>query len=154
MDSSYEKRLEQEIDRELKGLRELRAPEALVGRVLRAIAQPVCLPWYRRSWQTWPMALQSCTMALLLVFLAALCFGAWELTQSAVIPTAAQRVAGWFSGLSAVWGLVNTLAGLLVLCVKQLGTAVLIAAVVAAGLAWAGCVGIGALYVRFAFARR
>ena len=57
MDSSYEKRLEQEIDRELKGLRELRAPEALVGRVLRAIAQPVCLPWYRRSWQTWPMAI-------------------------------------------------------------------------------------------------
>ena len=59
MNSEYEKRLEAEIERELKGLPELTAPGTLVSRVMAAIEQRADRPWYRQPWQAWPVALRA-----------------------------------------------------------------------------------------------
>jgi len=66
MNSDYEKRLEAEIDRELKALPELRAPTTLLVRVRSAVAQRAAVPWYRQSWQMWPMIWRVTAMAVLL----------------------------------------------------------------------------------------
>lgn len=154
MESDYEKQLALEIDRELKSLPELRAPASLAARVMAAVEHPVELPWYRRAWQSWPMPIQVGAMGILLAFLGALCYGAWELTYSAGFALALQKAGQWFSGVSAVWNAANAICGTLVIAVKQLGSGFMIAAVAAVALAWAACVGLGTVYVRLAFARR
>ena len=60
MNPDYDKQLEAAISRELKALPELAAPAALASRVMAAIEQRARVPWYRRSWQTWPVALRRC----------------------------------------------------------------------------------------------
>lgn len=154
MESDYEKQLALEIDRELKRLPELRAPASLAARVMASIQHPVELPWYRRAWQSWPMPTQVAAMAILLAFLGALCYGAWELTYSPGFALAVQKVAHTFSGVSAIWNAANAICGVVVITVKQLGSGFLIAALAAVALAWAACVGLGTVYVRLAFARR
>ena len=44
MNSEYDKQLEREIDRELRGLPQLAAPTALISRVMREIAIRARLP--------------------------------------------------------------------------------------------------------------
>ncbi len=142
------------IDRELKHLPELQAPATLMSRVLSTLERPVLPPWYRRAWQTWPAPLQAAGMAVLLVFLAALCLGTWKLTQSASLARALHTAATQFSGLTALWAAVNAICGVFVLAVKQLNTTILIAACAAMALAWAMCLGLGTVCVRLALARR
>lgn len=154
METPNEKQLAAEIDRELKALPELRAPESLMARVIMRIEHPVTVPWYRRSWQSWSLPVRMAAMGLLVAFLAALCFGTWGLSQSSGLALWVHELARSFSSLSAIWHAVDLIGGTFLLAVKQLGNAVLLAAVAAIALAWAACIGIGTVYFRFAFARR
>jgi len=47
--------LQGRIDRELKSLPALRAPDTLLPRVLAAVRHWADRPWYARAWFTWPM---------------------------------------------------------------------------------------------------
>lgn len=154
MNSEYEKRLEREIDRELKGLPELGAPGTLAGRVMRAVEQRGRAPWYRQSWQMWPVALRVGSLALLLALFGGICLAGWELRHAAAVVAAGQEAGRWLSGLSSIWNLVTVLYGALTLVVKQLGIAFVIACGVAVALAYAMCFGLGTVYVRLALARR
>jgi hypothetical protein len=143
-----------EIDRELKALPELAAPPSLVARVMSAIEHPVLVPWYRRAWQTWPAPLQAAAMLALLGMLGAVCFWGWELVRSPGLAAMGQDATRWFAGLNVLWAAVNALAGVLLLAVKQLNTAVLAGLLAIMALAWMACVGLGTVYIRLAFARR
>jgi hypothetical protein len=154
MNPDYEKQLEAEIGRELKALPELTAPDALVNRVLRTLEQRARLPWYRRSWQTWPVAWQAASFAMLLALFGGLCLGGWELSQTGTATFALHRAGEWFSGLNVITNTLNALAGAAVLIVKKLGTGFIAAALVFAGLGYALCVGLGTVYFRLAFAKR
>ena len=59
MSQEYEKRLEAAIDRELKALQDLPAPRTLAPRIMAAIAARAPVPWYRQSWQMWPVPLRA-----------------------------------------------------------------------------------------------
>jgi hypothetical protein len=154
MNQDYEKQLAAEIDRELKALPELSAPRGLAARVMATIAQRATLPWYRRAWQTWPIALQTGALAFLLILLGATGFGFWELSQSPALSLGLQKLAVGLSPLFALFSALNALGTVLVLAVKQISTGLLLALVGSVALAWAACVGLGTVYVRLAFARR
>jgi hypothetical protein len=154
MNSDYEKGLEGEIDRELKALPELPAPRTLAPRVLAAIAQQARVPWYRQSWQGWPVPLQAAALVFLLAMFAGLCFAGWRLPQSGVFAAALRQIAGYLAGLGTIWNTVNVLVGAMALVVRNLGTGFLIAVLVDIGLGYALCVSLGTFYVRLAFARR
>jgi hypothetical protein len=62
--------LQQRIDRELKSLPGLRAPETLLPRVLAAVRHWADRPWYARAWFTWPMWWRVVSAAALLAVLA------------------------------------------------------------------------------------
>ena len=64
MSLDYEKQLEAVVDRELKGLRELTAPEALMSRIAAAIEQRSI--WYQRPWPMWPLGIQAASLLLLI----------------------------------------------------------------------------------------
>ena len=154
MNPDYEKRLEAEISRELKALPELAAPPALAGRVMAAIGQRARVPWHRRSWQTWPAALQASSLVVLLALFGGLCLGGWELSQTGIATLALHRVGAWLSGFNVIGNTLNVLANAALFAVKKLGTGVIVACLVVVGLAYAMCVGLGTVCFRLAFAKR
>ncbi len=154
MNSEYEKQLELEIDRALKGLPELEAPRGLMPRVMAAIERRAALPWYRQPWQEWPLALQTVSMLILLGSFGGLCVASWQLTRAAGFTLAMQEVGQLFSGIAVIWNILTVLVGAVVLVLKHLGTPVLAGCLVAVGLGYAICVGLGTLCVRLAFARK
>ena len=151
MNPDYDKQLEAAISRELKALPELAAPGALANRVMAAIGQRARVTWYRRSWQTWPLALQGVLLVGLLAAFALLCFGGWQLAHFTMLTPAAREVSGWFSLVNAVWNAANTLATALGLAFRSLGPAVITGIAVMLLASYAACVGLGTVYWRLAF---
>ena len=154
MNFEYEKRLEAEVDRELKGLPELMAPHTLVLRVMKAIQARLGLPWYRQSWQMWPIALRAVTLVVLLALFGGVCFGTWKLTHLESFAAAMQRTGVWFAGFGAIWHAAGALLNALILALKNLGTGFLIACFAALAIGYALCVGLGTIYLRLGLARR
>jgi hypothetical protein len=154
MNSIDDKQLELEIGRQLKTLPELAAPASLANRVMAAIESRLHVPWYRRSWATWPVALRTASLAAMLVLFGGLCLAGWELSHAETVSLAAHRVGQWFSGLNTIGSLLNILAGSVALVVKKLGTSFIIACLVAVGLGYAMFMGLGTVYFRLAFAKR
>jgi hypothetical protein len=154
MNLEYEKKLEVEIDRELKGLPEISAPATLVSRVMAAIELRKALPWFRRAWDTWPDSLQGLFIVTMVALFGGICFGVWEGSHTATFGLAVQKVGGWFSGLSAIYTALNALAGAIVAMIKQVNSTILVAFLCAAGLGYALFLGLGTMYFRLAFAKR
>src|SRR2546427_8626840 len=154
MNSEYEKRLENGIHRELRKLPELIAPRTLISRVMAAIEARLRLPWYRQSWQVWPLALRGVSLVILLALFGGLCFGAWKLANAETVVTAIQRPLNWLSGFGAIWHVIRLVLSSVVLAVKHLGTGVLVACLLALAFGYAMCVGLGTVYLRLALVRR
>jgi hypothetical protein len=154
MNPDHDKQLEAAISRELKALPDLAAPGALANRVMAAIGQRARVPWYSRSWQTWPAALQASSLVVLLALFGGLCLGGWQLSQTGTATLALHRVGEWFSGVKMIGNTFNVLAGAAVLVAKKLGTCFLVACLVAAGTGYAMCIGLGTVYFRLVFAKR
>jgi hypothetical protein len=154
MNEEYRTRLEGEIDRALKELPELSAPRTLSARVLAAIETRLALPWYRQSWQAWPVALRAVSLTVLLALFAGLCLGTWEILHGASFATAMHEVGRFFAPVAALWSAVNALMAAVVVVIKNLGTGILIGCVSALALGYAMCLGLGTVYLRLAFARR
>jgi len=154
MNLDYDKQLEREIERELQGLPESPAPHDLILRVMRAIESRACLPWYRQSWQRWPMPLRAVSFVLLLALFGGICFGSWRLMHTEMFLTAMNRVGGWFAGASALWNALNAVLSTLVLLVNRLGMGVIIGCLMAMAMGYAMCLGLGTVWVRMALARR
>jgi hypothetical protein len=154
MNPDYNKQLEAAISRELKALPELTAPAVLANRVMATLEQRARVPWYRRSWQTWPVAMQAASLVVLLALFGGLCLGGWQLSQTGTATLALHRVGEWFSGLSMIGNTFNVLVSAAVLVVKKLGTGVIATCLVAAGIGYSMCVGLGTVYFRLAFAKR
>ncbi len=154
MESDHNKRLETAITRELQKLPALIAPDALVSRVMAVLAERALLPWYRRSWQAWPVALKIASLAVMLALFGGLCFAGWKFAQAQSLAAQIQKIGEWFSAAGVVWNTLSVLAGALVLFVKQLGAAILIASLLVAVFSYAACIGLGTLFIRHAFVGR
>jgi len=154
MNAEYEKQLEAGVRRELKALGELEAPPEIARRVMRVIEQRAAAPWYRREWQTWPLALQGGSLAGLLAAFVFICLGTSRLAHFATLTPAAREVSGWFSLADAAWRAVTALANALELAFQSLGPAVIIGIAVLLVFCYATCLGLGTVYWRLAYARR
>lgn len=146
--------LEQQISRALKSLPELKAPPTLTRRILARIEAGVELPWYRRSWQSWPAGLQAASFIALLLLFVGLTFGAWQLAQAPSATAALQRTTEWFSSLSVVWNTLHVLASAALIAIQKLGPVVIAVGIALVLFAYLACIGLGTAAFRFAFARR
>jgi ABC-type amino acid transport system permease subunit len=154
MSTEYEKQLEAAVQRELNALGELEAPPDIAQRVMRAIERRAAAPWHRREWQTWPAALQMASLVALLALFGGLCLGGWQLSQIETVSFALRRAGEWFSGLNVIVNTFNVLVSAAALVVKKLGTGFIVTCLIAAGIGYAMCIGLGTVYFRFAFAKR
>jgi hypothetical protein len=154
MNLDNDRHLELEISRELKALPELTAPATVANRVLAALKLRLNVPWYRRSWVTWPLALRMASLAAMLALFGGLCLAGWEISRTETIVSATHRAGQWFSGLNTIGSVLNILAGSAALVVKKLGTTFIVACLVAACLGYAIFLGLGTVYFRLAFTKR
>jgi hypothetical protein len=154
MNPDYDAQLEAEIGRELQGLPELPAPATLVPCVMAAIEKPLALPWYRQPWPAWPKVPRTLSLGVLAVLFGGVCVAGWKLWQAGNPSAALRGISELFSGLGAIWSTLTALLAAAVLIVKQLGPGFIAACVFVATCAYASCVGLGTLFVRYAFARR
>lgn len=146
--------LERRVDQLLKELPDLPAPNTLAPRVMAGIRARFSLPWYRQSWQTWPLLLQVVTLSVLVVSFGALTFAAWQLGRAAGLAAVRQEIVEMFSGVGAVWNVLSVLVGAIRLVVERLGTGFIVGCLAAAALAYGLFVGLGTVYLRLVFAQR
>ncbi len=154
MDSEYDRRLEAEVDRVLKGLPDLQAPSTLIPRVRTTLAQRRSVPWYRQPWPAWPVPVRAAALVILAGFFGSLCLGAWRLPDTEGYLAASRHAAGWFSGLVTLWNALLALLSTLARAFEQLGRGFLVGCLAAVALAWAMCLGMGTACLRLALARR
>lgn len=76
--------LERALDRELKRLPEIAAPEALTRRVMDRVRAMDAVAWWRRSWFEWPPALRGATAALAAGWLIGLGLLDWRAANTAM----------------------------------------------------------------------
>ncbi len=145
--------LEQDIDRELKRLKDLPAPRSLIPGVLARIEARAAQTARRHCWQSWPTPVRAVCFILLLALFGGLCFGAWQLWQLGSAQLAAGKLATWLAPIGAVWSVICAVGTAAVALVTHLGTGFLVACLTVAAFSYLTCVGVGTLMVRFAFAR-
>ena len=154
MNSDYEKRLEEAIERELKSLPELPAPVTLITRVMSSLESAASLAWYRRSWLMWPLALRAVSMVALMAMFGVICFASWKLTQAESFLSFIHQINTWFTSANTLWSTLNSVLGVGLLLLKKLGTGFIVAGLLAVAMGYAMCIGLGTVYVRLAFGRR
>ena len=154
MNADYDKQLEQDIDHQLKSLPELVAPPTLMSRVMREIAMRAHLPWYRQAWQSWPISLQAISLLLLLGLFAGISFACWELTRTPGAADLRAHLTGTISAITSFWTTLTVLLNALLLSAKKLGSGFMLGCLLAMGLAYATCIGLGTAYFRLAISGR
>ena len=101
MSNDNERRLQEEIDAWLHALPPRTAPRTLLPRVLAAIQSRAALPWYRKSWQTWPPVWRVASLTMLLSLFGGLCLAGWELPQADAYASTVGQLSEWLSGVGA-----------------------------------------------------
>ncbi len=153
MDNNNDTQLEAAVDRLLRGLPPLRAPETLIPRVMAAVMPAARLHWYRRPWQTWPVALQLGSLAVALAFCAGLSIGIEEFVHALRWTYVAAQVNSMLGVLSAVYQAISTLADAFSLVLRRVSTGWLVACGALALLSYGACVGLGTIFARLAWVR-
>jgi len=154
MNVKHDNELGARIDRELKSLPLLAAPPTLAPRVMALVASRALAPWYRRAWQTWPVALQAASLVVLLAMFGGLCFAGWQLSHAASATLAAQKVGGAFSVVSAVWRTLGVLGDSAAQVIRHLGSGFIWALVALGLIGYTLLLGLGSCCYRLAYTRR
>jgi len=154
MSSEYEKSLEAEVDRELKGLPELTAPPGLALRVMRVIAARKAGAAYRPPWQQWPAWLRAAAFTALALMFSALCLAVWQLPRTQEMDLARREVSQWLAPAGIVWSALSAVTHALILVAARLGTGIWLAWALLVGTVYLMCMGLGTAYFRLAAARR
>jgi hypothetical protein len=154
MNPHDEKQLEAAISRELKALPKLRSPSSLAARVMATIEQRQAVPWYRQSWQYWPLPVRAIAALVLVAAFSGLCILSWQFVRTPDFVAASGRVGSLYGSLGVIWNAVGVLKSALFLAVKSVNPAILVGCGVALALGYAMCLGLGTVYVRLGFVRR
>jgi hypothetical protein len=153
MHNGNDQQLEAAVDRVLKALPPLKAPDTLIPRVLAAIEPAASMRWYRRPWQTWPRALQLALLCVAIALCAGLYVGIGQIANALRGTHVAAQLNDVLSTLSAGRQVAIALANAGSLVLARLGTGWLVACGVLVLLSYAACVGLGTIFARLAWAR-
>jgi hypothetical protein len=150
MIDEHESLLERVIDRELKKLPELTAPDSLIPRVLATI-RAHAKPWWQRSWATWPWWWRVAFLALTLALLGAVTFGVPEALGGLSLQPLVAKVNVLVDSLAPLWKPFAALGNACLVLVRSGGQLLLWSLVAVSLVAYLTCVGLGTLCYRVAF---
>jgi len=154
MNPEHQEHLEREIDRALKALPDITAPEHLLGRVLARIEVGAAKPWYQRAWSDWPAGARFSSLVLLSVAFAGLCYLFWKAPEIQFLQPLLAKLRSLAGIADAIWSVVGTFLSLLTMAFRRLGTGVLIGCAALVFLGYALFLGLGSVFFRAALVRR
>lgn len=151
MPPEIDPKLEALIDEELRQLPPVAAPTTLVPRVLAAIQARAARPWWRQSWWNWPWVAQAALLLLALTIVSLLAGGGWWLGED--VNAYSQQAAQKLGLLSTFWQSLQALAAALALLWEKTAGTLLIYVLAASLVLYLICLGLGTVFVRFAWRR-
>jgi len=154
MKPEQQQRLEREIDRALKSLPELHAPEHLLSRVMARIEVAAARPWHQQSWSEWPAPARWTTLLVLALIFAGVCFAYWKAPEAQVLQPVLARLQSLTNLADALWSVLGALVGSVTGVLRNLNTWVLAGCAAMVLFGYVVCVGLGTVYFRVALARR
>ncbi len=151
MEPEIDTKLERLIHRQLKELPPLKAPSALLTRVLATVRQRQSLPWWQQSIWHWPIAIKAAFLLFAAGIMLSLTGGTWWAEELAANPPEFAS-----KGISMAQGFADTMAPLgnafWAIWRSFLQTA-LVGALISAAALYLICIGAGTLFVRQALKR-
>ena len=154
MNPQEDPRLERQIDRLLRDLPELEAPDGLTERTMATIEREAARARAFRPWTSWPLAVRAASLAVMLLAFGGLCVAHWALWQTPVAASLTQHWGNDFSALGATVGAAGALVHVGVLAVESLSWWVIALFLVASASAYLACVGLGVAAAKLTVARR
>jgi len=154
MNPDYDRQTAEAVDRLLKELPELTAPQSLSLRVTSAIRNRAASPRRINSWETWPRPLRAGLFMSLLMLFAGICLASTTVTHAPAYLAVSHTLGIWAGDAGSALHFFASLLVAFVLALRNLGTKFIVAVVVAVGFAYVLCVGLGTFCVKYAFARR
>jgi hypothetical protein len=145
--------LEALLRRELRQLPDLHAPETLFHRVMLAVHQRERLPWWRRSWQSWPAGAQALTLVLLLAMVGAACYAGGRAAEGVSLTLLGSVFAEWLSPFEPVLDLVATLGRAAAMLLRVSGQQLLLGTLLGLFTVYVACIGLGSACARLALQR-
>lgn len=116
-----ESELEQAVDRELRRLPDLRAPDDLIPRVLRALAERQARPWWCQSIVHWPWLARSGFLAFTTGLAGLLFYFTWGLGNGISLGVLTDEIAQLSDRIEISRTIVGSLAGALVAVARSAG---------------------------------
>ena len=149
-----QEQLERLIQRELRKLPEMRAPETLVHRVMLAVHVKERQPWWQRPWLTWPRPAQVISSALFASTVTALIYFGAQAWQLAGIGNPLDKIWMWIVSLAPLWDGLMAILNAVVLVVQKGGQLYLFIGLGVATTMYLLCLATGTACYRLAFNRR
>lgn len=142
------------VDRELKQLPELRAPETLIARVMSKIEQRELPAARNSSWMFWSLRWRIISLSAFAALFCAACFGMQWILNTPFSVSLVQQIDQNASTMGFVWNTLSVLANAAELALRKLDTRFLILSAALVGAAYFVCIGLGTMMVQTAIARR
>ncbi|HKQ40589.1 MAG TPA: hypothetical protein VJ063_21140 [Verrucomicrobiae bacterium] len=144
MQPEIDQNLARVIHQELRKLPPLKAPEALLGRVLAGVRLQQALPWWRKSIWQWPNAARTTFFVVLAVMITAIMSSHWWAGDVAakgveVLSDSTQPLVPLSNAFLVLW--------------RTLLQNVVIFGLAFSGMLYLLCLGAGTMFVRFALRR-
>ncbi len=151
MDDIEQTQLEKAIDRELRKLPDVPAPETLVHRVMLGVHRKERAPWWHQPWLTWPFGFQLASLILLLLsagLVSYLLGAAWDGVNVASVW---QRVVASFAWLQPFVEVAVALTNAVLVAFRAANQNLVLLGACIITLAYLTFVGLGTVCVRMAF---
>jgi len=150
MSHQFQDPLAREIDRRLRELPVIKAPQQLIPQVLAAIQAQSCQPWWKRSWLCWPTGIRFGFLFVCFALVAAIGYGVSQIPATSLVTAPLTEATSWFGFLKPLVAVVTALSNALVLLIRAGGQVFLWSLAAVAALMYLTCVGLGTVCYRVA----
>ena len=152
MEKPPDQDLETFIHQELRRLPLVEAPGSLIANVQATVQRQQSLPWWQRSWFSWPRPWRLASVGAFLILAVVLCLVPWWMESW--MPPAEAAAGPWLTQLGNLWSFLVSVGSAAALLARWLADSpwLWLAAAVTT-LAYISCIAAGTLFVRVAGAR-
>jgi hypothetical protein len=150
MQNEPESKLARLLQQEISRLPLIEAPSSLLPRVMAAVQARARLPWWKRSWLSWPWSCRIVFLLISLVLAWGCASGLGFIGEAGSLESVRGSLSGEFSFLRPIWEVAHALGNALVLVFRSGGQVLIWTTCLTLAVIYVTSVGLGTLCYRVA----